>query len=138
MSEWRDMERTHARQQIHKMEREAKDARETAAKCRRQIRRYQQKIHNYEWYLAVGDAPGGNLDSMARAVVQLGMIIEREHRSLSHAVEVERLSAANLVELRRQLARLDRWKRCAVWFQDLFWPITILRAICAGHARENK
>jgi len=79
------MERLHAIMQLRKMETQASNAMADAEKHRRQIRRYQRKIHNYEWHLELGEEPGSSLQSMARAVVQLGTFIENERRYLQAA-----------------------------------------------------
>jgi len=130
MSEWRDMERRHALQQIRKMEQARSDSRQVADTLHRTIRNYQRKIHLYEWHLALGEESPNSRESMARAVGQLGGMIDFNRRSLDVELASERQAAENLVELRKQLARLDRWKRLAVRMEDWFWPVAILRAIC--------
>lgn len=138
MSEWRDMERLHAIMQLRKMESQACNAKADAEKHRRQIRRYQRKIHNYEWHLELGEEPGSSLQSMARAVVQLGTFIDNERRYLQAAEAVERKAAENIAAIHQVLAKLDRWDRWADRLDELFWPVTILRAIWSGHATRNQ
>jgi hypothetical protein len=128
MGQRRDEERRRILQQIRKMEQAAAESRATWDQCRRQIRRYQHKIHVYEWHLALGQESASSLESMERAVKQLSGLIDWERRPLSTADILERQEAHNIKVLRRELARLDRWERWAARVEDWFWPLIIIRA----------
>lgn len=140
MSEWRDMERRHAVMQLRKMQAALDDSRKIAAQSRRFIRYYQRKIDDYEWELQFNPTylTADGRESMARAVDQLKRMQATQLAALKVATATEQRATENLTEVRRQLEKLDRWKRCTAWLEELFWPITIIRAICAGHARKNK
>jgi hypothetical protein len=137
VSEWRDMERRHALMQIQKMEVAASGSRQVSYRLRCNIRSYQRKMHLHEWHLAMGELPEWDAESRRRAVKQLGGMIDFNRRSLQVSEAAERQAQANLAALRKQMTKLDRWDRWADRIEEFFWPVTILRAIWAGHATRN-
>lgn len=139
MSEWRDMERRHAEIQVRKMQAAKADATRVTEKIRKDMRRNQQKIHVYEWELAF-DRPWSTeagKDSMRRAIIQLTRIMDTNRASLATAEAAHRQAQENLRALDRQLARLDRWDRWSEWLEEVFWPVTIIRALASSHAQRN-
>lgn len=134
------MERRHAMLQVRKMDVALEGSRKVAAQARRFIRYYQRKIDNYEWELEFSPAylTGETRDSMVRAVDQLKRMQATQMGALEVSAATERRALQNLQDLGRQITKLDRWDRWADRLEDLFWPVTILRAIWAGHARKNQ